>query len=322
VTHRILITGGFGYIGGRLAQALDAQRDTHVLLGSRFLRDVPKWLPSASVAVTNWGDSASLQGACSGVDTILHLAAMNEVDAAQDPVGALESAGVATARLMESAKAKHVSRFVYFSTAHVYGAPLAGYIDESVCPRPVHPYATSHRAAEDVVLAEHEKGELPGIVLRISNGFGAPAHPDVNRWTLLVNDLCRQAIVTGKLELRSAGLQRRDFITLTDVCRATSHMLNLPVEVIGNGIFNIGGNWTPTISEVTSLVAGRCGVVLGFRPEINLPEPMDGETSIPLDYCIDKLRNTGFKLQGDRDGEIDATLKLCYKAFSTCCERT
>lgn len=310
---RVLITGGFGYVGGRIAQALAALPDTHVVLGSRRARERPGWLPTASAVVTPWDEPERLGEACAGVDTVIHLAAMNEIEAGRDPAGALEANGVATARLLEAAKDAKVERFIYLSTAHVYGTPLAGRIDETTCPRPVHPYATSHRAAEDVVLAAHDTGALNGIVVRLSNSFGAPAHPVVDRWTLLVNDLCRQAVTTGRLTLRSAGLQRRDFVTLTDVGRAIAHLVNLPRESTGDGIFNLGGAWAPTVMEMASLVAARTGVVLGFPVEIKRPEPAPAETSQPLDYRIDKLLATGFRLAGNPEAEIDATVAFCVR---------
>jgi UDP-glucose 4-epimerase len=62
----------------------------------------------------------------------------------------------------------------------------------------------------------HERGDIEGIVIRVSNSFGAPAHQHANCWMLLVNDLCRQAVSTGQMTLRSSGIRRRDFVTLTD----------------------------------------------------------------------------------------------------------
>jgi len=64
-------------------------------------------------------------------------------------------------------------------------------------------------------------------------------------------------------------------------------------------------------------VADRCEAVLGFRPEIHRRDPVADEISQLLDYRIDKLQATGFKLEGDHDAEIDATLMLCRQAFST-----
>ena len=312
MTQRMLITGGFGYIGGRLAQELAVQPDVETLLGTRTAQAPPDWLHNASVAITCWDDLQSLRKACAGADTVLHLAAMNEIDSERDPVGALEINGVATARLLEAAKAENVKRFVYFSTAHVYSSPLVGCIDETTCSRPRHPYSTSHRAAEDLVLTVHDKGLLTGVVMRVSNSFGAPAHIGVNRWTLLVNDLCKQAVNTGKLRLRSSGLQKRDFITLTDVCRAAAHLLGLSREKLNDGIFNVGGAWNPTVLEMATLVKKRCKLVLGFSPEIMRPDPQSDEMSLPLDYRIDKLLSTGFHLTSNHEEEIDATLRMCF----------
>jgi len=314
---RILITGGFGYIGGRVARRLATMPDTCVILGSRFKRDRPSWLPEAATVQMDWCSERSLRKACEGVAAVVHLAAANELDADRDPVGALEITTVATARLVEAAIAEKVSRLLYFSTAHVYGSPLQGHLDEKVCPRPVHPYAYSHRAAEDVVLAAHDRGKLTGVVFRVSNSFGAPTHAGVNRWTLLVNDLCRQAVTSRELKLRSAGLQRRDFVTLTDVAEATAHILSVAPEKIGDGLFNVGGGWAPTVFEMATLVAERCATVLGFRPQISIGERLPGEVTRPLNYCIDKLRDTGFRSPGDRrNDEIDAMLALCREAFS------
>lgn len=313
--RKVLITGGMGYVGARVAQELSTRDDLEIVLGSRSAQRPPVWLPNSTVVSMDWNSSDSLSEACMGISAVLHLAAMNEIDCARDPVAALESNGVYSVRLLEAAKLNNVKRFIYLSTAHVYGVPLAGRIDEKMLARPRHPYASSHHAAEDAVLAAHDDGKLTGLVLRLSNGFGAPAHPDVNRWTLLVNDLCRQAVVERRLTLRSAGLQRRDFVTLQDVGRAFSHVLDLSREQVGDGIFNVSGAWAPRVIDVVEMVQARCIAILGFAPDIVRPEPTANEVTLPLDFCIDKLLATGFQLLGDRAAEIDATLVLCRDAF-------
>lgn len=314
--RKVLITGGMGYVGARVAQELSGRGDLDIVLGSRNTQNSPIWLPHATIVGMDWFSQQSLSDACLGVDVILHLAAMNEIDCAHDPVGALEANGIYSVRLLEAAKLQKVSRFVYLSTAHVYGMPLAGRIDETVLPRPRHPYATSHRAAEDAVLAAHDDGKITGLVLRLSNGFGAPAHPDVNRWTLLVNDLCRQAVLERSLTLRSAGLQRRDFVTLYDVGRAFSHVMDLTKEQVGNGVFNIGGAWAPRVIDIVELIQARCSTILGFTPNIIRPVLGVDEVTLDLDFRIDKLLASGFELSGIVEDEIDATLLLCREAFS------
>jgi UDP-glucose 4-epimerase len=306
--QKILVTGGMGLVGGRVAQAL-ADRGDDVVLGSRHAQVPPAWLAAADVVGMDWLSKDSLLSACDGVDAIVHLAAMNDAECLRDPVAALEVNAVNTARLVEAAKKTGVRRLVYFSTAHIYGSPLAGHIDEASLPRCKHPYATSHRAAEDVVLAASDK--LTSIVLRLSNGFGRPAHASVNSWMLLVNDLCRQAITQGSMTLRSSGLQRRDFVTLHDVGRVVSHMLGLPDAIIGNGIFNVGGGKSMRVIDMAEMIQSRCTALLGFTPEINRPEPNPGENNPDLAYKIDKLLASGFTLNGSFQAEIDGILMMC-----------
>jgi len=274
----------------------------------------PDWLPSVSMVALDWMSIDALTEACRGVDDVIHLAAMNEVESANDPVGALEMNGLASLRLLEAAKAAGVRRFVYFSTAHVYGAPLQGVINETTLPRPVHPYAITHRLAEDFILAAHDKKQIEGVVVRLSNGFGAPATPNVDRWTLLVNDLCRQAVLTGKLRLNSSGSQLRDFVTLVDVGRAVNHLLQLDSRYLGDGLFNLGGGRSMSILEMTERVAARWRVLTGRDIDVIRPAG-DGLPAPALDYRCDKLAATGFSHAGQIDHEIDYTLTLCLHAF-------
>ena len=246
---------------------------------------------------------------------MVHLAAMNEVESARDPVGALQMNGLASLRLLEAARQVGVRRFIYFSTAHVYGTPLHGNIDEGTLPRPVHPYSITHKVAEDFVLAAHDRKQIEGVVIRLSNGFGAPVTQDVDRWTLLVNDLCRQAATVGELRLNSSGEQLRDFITLDDIARAAIHFLQLDFDQLADGLFNLGGGKVMSILEMTERIAARWKALTGR--EIDIVRSAGRRTPpVALNYRCDKLAATGFTLNSDVDREIDDTLKLCLKAFS------
>ena len=311
----VLITGGFGYLGGRLAQFLAPQAADEILLGSRQQTEPPSWLPQAGVVQTQWDSPTALEQICTGVDAVVHLAGMNAQDCVADPVAALEFNAVATARLLRAAIRQGVERFIYVSTAHVYGSPLTGVITEETCPASLHPYATSHRAGEDVVRAAHQRGEIAGIVIRLSNSYGAPAHKDANCWMLLINDLCRQAAATQRMVLHSSGMQRRDFITLTDACGAIRHLLELPADKLGEGLFNVGGGWAPTILEMAQRVADRIHAATGNRPEILRKEDQNTEDSELLDYTMKRLIGTGFSVNGNDnvDQEIDGLIQFCLR---------
>ena len=315
---QILITGGFGYVGGRLAQHLAATGSYHLKLTSRRAPEAwPAWSAGMQGVSTDLSDPADLASLCHGVHTVFHLAAANEHACAADPELALEVNGRRSERLLQAAIDAGVRHFVYFSTAHVYGSPLQGRFDEMMPVEPVHPYASSHRVAEEAVLAAQAEDRIKGLVLRLSNGFGAPGDAAVDRWTLIVNDLCRQAVVDGKLVLKSSGLQQRDLVTLHDICRAVRYLIGLDPKRWGDGLFNVGGEMPLTVLEMAQLIAERAEAVLGRRPPIDRPDPQAGEQTGAIDYRIDKLKETGFVLKGDAAAEIDATLQLCRDAFGS-----
>lgn len=307
---RILVTGGFGYVGGRIATRL--LRDGHQVRIASRRKTAPDWARSAELATVEWGQDGSLAELCRGMEVVVHLAAMNEIDCARDPAGALRANGELTLRLVEAAVAEGVGRFAFFSTAHVYGAPLAGRIDEAVLPRPRHPYAISNRCGEDYVLAAHAQGRLGGLALRLSNAVGAPAGDGTERWTLLVNDLCRSAVAEGRMVMRSSGMQRRDFVPLADVEAALVHLLGLPVAQWGDGLFNLGLGRSLLVREMADLVLDRARAL---DPSVILerPEPAVGERADELDYRIDRLRAAGFIPGGDLVAAVDETLAFCRR---------
>lgn len=306
---RMLITGGFGFVGGRLGKYL-CQNGHQVVLGSRAKSFTPGWLPLAEVVQIDWDNYQSLQQICIGVDVLIHAAGMNAQDCEADPVTALEFNGLATARLIEAASAAGVKRFIYLSTAHVYANPLVGIIHEDSCPRNLHPYATSHLSGEAVVLGASQRKKIEGIVLRLSNAFGAPMHKHVNCWTLLLNDLCRQAVQSRQLVLHSNGLQQRDFIAMAEVCRAIDFFASIDSNALTSYIFNVGGV-SRSVLEMAQLVQERCNILFGFEPKLQRRSVSVADIGEELIYRKDKLLEIGLEIGMDNDAEIDKLLQFC-----------
>lgn len=308
---KILVAGGFGFVGARVAQALSLAGH-EVLLGTRSARGVPAWLPHASVRIMDWRSIAGLQNACAGVDTVIHAAGMNAFACAADPVAALEFNGLATVRLVEAAVAMNVARFFYCSTAHVYASPLQGEIDEQSCPRNTHPYASSHLAGEFALLHALSTNRIAGGVLRLSNGFGVPLAPDTDCWTLLTNDLCRQAATSGKLVLQSSGAQQRDFLPLTAVSDCFLSLVELPAESLPP-ILNLGRGESLTVLQMTQLIQARCQAVLGFTPIVKTGSRE--ESPLPLRF-ISRHAARLCLAPADPLAEIDGLLAFCKERFA------
>lgn len=318
MTRSILLTGGLGYVGGRVAEWLARDPDLELFVTSRNPASaiLPEWLSGDHCIKLDILNDEDIKNSCKDIDIIVHFAALNEIDSLNDPGRALLVNGLGTQKLVKSAETAGVTRFIYFSTAHIYRSPLEGTISETTIPRPVHPYAISHRTAEDFVLAANRQEKLHGIVLRLSNSIGAPINAKVERWSLIGNDLCRQAITTKEMRLKTSGTQERDFITLHDVARSVSHMIQLQDDAIGDGIFNLGGENSVSIIKLATKIQERCQLMFNVTPPIIRPNPLTGEKCVPLSYSIEKLKATGFNLNGSLDQEIDNTLIFCQQQFS------
>lgn len=310
---RVLVTGASGYVGGRTIQTCAGDASLAVTAASRRARQVP---PGVKPAVVDWSNASSLAALCRGHDAVIHLAAMNEAACEAEPEAALSCNGLATLRLLRAATAAGVRRFIYLSTIKVFGADPAGIFDETSAPRPHNHYAITHRVAENYVLAAHADRSLEGVVLRLGNAVGAPVEVRADAWTLIANDLCRQAAATGAVALRSDGLAWRNFIAMTDVVRGLRHVLAMPTTALDGGLFNLGATCSIRIWDLASLVARRAEALFGKPVPTHRREPAAAAAPLPLDWRIAKLTATGWVPGTSLDDEIDATLKLCRQSFA------
>jgi UDP-glucose 4-epimerase len=311
---RILISGGFGFVGGRLAQHLH-QAGHQVVLGSRTASSPPEWLREAEVVQMNWNSCEALASVCVGSDAIIHAAGMNATDSVANPADALAFNGVATAHLLDAGSKARVKRFVYLSTAHVYDSPLEGTITEETCPRNLHPYATSHVAGESAVLYATQRKQIDGIVLRLSNVFGAPAHTKVNCWMLLVNDLCRQAVETGNMVLKTSGIQLRDFIPMKNVCDTFRILTTRDDAWYTNSAINLGTGYAMSVFSMAELIQQRCQHVMGYKPHIHRPDFFETGVVPHFEYRITKLAELVTGPSIHMESEIDGLLNFCLKSY-------
>lgn len=312
----VLVTGGFGYVGGRITRHLATVLGQGKLrvLSRRPPERVPQWAEGIEVVHGDLREPTSLVPAVTGAEVVVHLAAADEITSSKDPDVALEITGRGTHRLLQASRVAGVRRFLYFSTFHVYGPSAGGHITEETATRPVHPYAITHRLAEDYVnWFRHEHG-IETLILRLSNAIGWPADPLVDRWTLVFNDLCRQVVLSGQLRLRSDGSQVRDFITLTDVARVVEHCLAL--SDWGDGLFNLGSGRTLSVLQLAEAIAAAYAESHGKRVRVERGPGGAGELLRVFDFCIEKLLATGFVIRGNFLEETIGTFALIEQGRS------
>jgi UDP-glucose 4-epimerase len=313
---RVLITGGFGYLGGRIAKNL-VDQGFQIVLGSRNEQAAPDWLPKVEIVRIDWDDQSSLENICKNIDVVVHTAGMNAQECAEDPVAALEFNGIATGRLVQASVSVGVTKFIYLSTAHVYSYPLMGEIDEESCLTNRHPYATSHVAGENAVLYQSDvSSDFAGIVLRLSNGIGVPAHKYTNCWMLAVNDFCKQVVENGKIVVNSSSKVERDFVPISLLCNSIHTMID-DVEV-NSGIINIASSNTVSLQEITNIIKERTELLFGFSVEVMFKNKsgfsLDSSNSKKLFISNHKLKET-VEVEIKLVGEIDQLLLMCRKWF-------
>jgi UDP-glucose 4-epimerase len=257
---KVLVTGGAGFLGGALANALAGRHHAVYVLddlsaGDRAVLDRRVLFTGGDVR-----DVPRLWRLLDDVDVVYHLAARVSVpESIRYPVeyNAVNTGG--TVAVLTAARDAGVRRVVLASSGTVYGDQPQQPIPESAEPRPNNPYAVSKLAAEHYVRAIGQLYRIETVILRIFNAYGpgqavSPAHPPV------IPHFLRQVLSGGSVVLHGTppGAQTRDFIFVDDVVDALIRAGT--VGGLSGMTLNIGsGSETSITAVVTELerVTGR-----------------------------------------------------------------
>lgn len=316
---KVLITGASGYLGGRIARFLGSSVVWKPVLGLRSRGHSGRALEEETFdrVFFDLANDVSIRDAAGSVASVVHLAALNHKDCEADPGRALQCNVDAVDRLLSSAVANGVKTFLYFSTVHVYGTPLMGELGEDKIPDPQSVYARTHKEAEDIVVDYHRRGDIQGVIFRLSNALGAPAHKDVNAWMLIANDLCRQAVVERHLTLASDGTPVRNFVAMSDVVKAVLHGLeHLPDNRDSFPVYNLAGGESVSMLGIAQIVQREAKEILGTDIGITLGQARPGQVPAPtFRIPTSKLERTGWSAKGALEQEIRETLAFCAETF-------
>jgi UDP-glucose 4-epimerase len=310
VIRTVLITGGLGCLGGTLAKYLMSTGYEVIIGSSRKNAKLPNELKNCSLAYIDYDDVKSISKACYEVDSVIHLATTNAKKSQDNPQLAIKVNGIGSCNLIQSCVNSGVRYFLYFSTAHVYGSPLVGRINESNNPKPMHPYAITHRLAEDILLESIDKGKIKGSIFRLSNSVGLPLITDADCWMLFVNDACNQAVVDQRITIHSNPNIERDFIPLDSVCKATEFFLSSNTNS-EYPVFNVGSGISYTLLQIAEMIADRCEKIFGFYPKIRFNDDTFLQNT-KLEYKVDKLNSVmGHEMNHNLEHSIDEVLRFC-----------
>ena len=300
---KILITGGFGYLGTKLSKLLMDEGYEIRIFGHSIPKNFQK-NNDYEIILGDILDKKKINDACKGIDYILHLAGLDQQTCKNNPKLALLVNGTGTKSVLEAAQKEHVKKFIYLSTSQVYGK-LNGRVTEATKPAPMNDYGKTKLKGEHY--CKQFDNETSCIVMRLSNAYGAPLTNSGRN--LVVNDFCRQSIKKQKIILKTEGKQKRDFIAITDVCRAINILLCSESKDLKEKIFNVGGNNTISIYELAKLVAQTYLEVCGKEVKIEFDKKLVDTPVTDFVYDISRIRRLGFEPKAKIKEEIKAIFK-------------
>jgi UDP-glucose 4-epimerase len=207
---RVLVTGGAGFIGRRLARALAAAGHEVAVVD---LRPYPG--DGVELVTGDIRDDAVLARAVRpGTDTIIHLAAITSVvDSIDDPVGTYQTNVAATASLLELARTTGVTTFLLASTNAVVGNVGDETITERSPLRPLSPYGATKAAAEMLLSCYAGVYGMTTCAMRFSNVYG----PGMQQKDSFIPRLMRAARDGKGVQVRGDGSMVRDVVHVDDV---------------------------------------------------------------------------------------------------------
>ena len=237
---KILVTGGAGFIGSHLVDLLLTQNHQVVVLDNLSTGKLDN-LPAASDALQiEVGDICSTQTvdrAISGCDAIVHLAAVASVQASvEDPCATHQVNLVGTLNLLEAARKNNIKRFVYASSAAVYGNTEEIPVAECTRLKPLTPYAADKLAGEYYIDFYRRQYGLKPIIFRFFNIFGPRQDPS-SPYSGVISIFLQRAIDGQPVNVFGDGEQTRDFVYVTDLVRlleqavSTSKNITEPMNV-------------------------------------------------------------------------------------------
>lgn len=249
----ILVTGGGGFIGSHIVDALVEHNEVRVLdnFTSGFRSNVH---PAATVIEGDVRDNAVLEEAMAGVDIVFHQAALVSVtQSIEMPKLSHEINVSATVDVLDQAREKN-ARVVLASSAAIYGAPESLPISEDHPKNPMSPYGLDKLTADRYARLYHEQYGLETIVLRYFNVYGPRQVP--NAYSGVVSIFLDQAWSGEPITVEGDGSQTRDFVHVYDIVQAN---LRAATADVGGEAFNVGTGRSITIQELAETVQALVG---------------------------------------------------------------
>lgn len=236
-----LVTGGAGFIGSHLVDALVAENCKVLVMDNLSTGNLSNLANVQDRIAFHQGDIRDqqlLMDLARGCDVIFHLAAEVSVPrSVENPVESAMINELGTLHVLEAARANSVKRVVFSSSCAVYGEGVRAPKKENMAPEPLSPYAVQKLTGEFYAQLYYNLYGVETVCLRYFNVFGPRQDPS-SPYSGVISIFMTKAIASEKPFIFGDGEQFRDFVFVKDVVRA--NLIAGKSERAAGGIFNVG----------------------------------------------------------------------------------
>jgi UDP-glucose 4-epimerase len=274
-----LVTGGAGFIGSHVVEAL-VQRGWRVRVLDNLSSGAEANLASiggtCELIVGDIRDEECVRHACTGVDTVFHLAAFISVPGSVDDPKTADGVNiVGTLNVLLAARDAGVRRLVFSSSAAVYGEPETLPTPETYLPSPGSPYGLEKLYGEHMCRLFTTLYGLETVALRYFNVFGPRQNP-ASEYAAVIPKFADTLLRGQTPTIFGDGCQTRDFLFVGDVARA--NLLAATEPRAAGRVMNIASGRSVSILELFHVLQNLCG--LDVVPRMETPRPGDVRQSL------------------------------------------
>jgi UDP-glucose 4-epimerase len=269
-----LVTGGAGFIGSHLVEALVAGGCRVTVLDDLSSGHASNLEPVAGRITFMRGsicDRRMVEKAAAGCEVVFHLAAVVSVPkTVDDPLGSAAVNEAGSLNVLEAARGAQARRLVFAGSSAVYGDDPTLPKREDLPPNPLTPYAVQKLVVEYYLRVYQSLYGLETVGLRLFNVFGPRQDPS-SPYSGVISIFMNKALTREAPVIYGDGRQSRDFVFVEDVVQAliaAAKSSSAPGKV-----FNVGTGKSLTISGLWELIAALSGS--GDKPVNQPPRPGD-----------------------------------------------
>jgi UDP-glucose 4-epimerase len=300
--RKVVVTGGLGFIGSHLAEALVDDNDVTIIdnLSTGRVENLSDFADKRPDVIEGDVATLNLPEIFEGCDYVFHQAALPSVQRSVDePVTANESNVTGTLKVLVAAKDSGVRKVIYASSSSVYGDTPELPKREGMCLAPISPYAVTKATGELYCGVFYQVYGLHTVSLRYFNVFGPRQDPH-SHYAAVIPAFISAILNDSPPTVYGDGEQSRDFTFVKHVVEANVRAC----ESEKTGTFNVACGRRVTINELIALLAEIIG--RDVTPAYVAPRPGDVRHSLA---DISKARSFGYAPRSDFKKELEETVR-------------